>query len=151
MNLDIPLTSAWKIENGQWVWFVDPAAGAETPFGTIKPSTGGTATPPSLPGIRPDTSTLQASVKIDKASVTLTREAPLETATISNQLPGPIDLEVSSDPIAGVSVELEKKHLLAGEKTLIRFRSIGEGKGSGMVHVLVSPVPFPLDIRVTAN
>jgi hypothetical protein len=151
MDLETPITSLWKVENGQWVWFVDSAAGAETPFGVIKPSSDAVGGPPSMPLNAPDASMLQRSVTIDKVSITLSRDTSLQTATISNQLPGPVDLDLSSDAITGVTTELEKKRLLPGEKTLIRFRATGEGKGSGTVHVMVSPIAVQLDIRVTAN
>jgi hypothetical protein len=152
MEVDAPITTLWKVENDQWVWYVDQTAGVQTPFGIIKPSVDAGAGPPSIaPGTVPDVSTLQQSVTVDKVAVTVSRDAPLETATISNQLLGPVDLELSSDTIAGVTAELEKKHLLPGEKTLIRFRTKGEGKGSGTVHVTVSPIATQLDIRITAN
>jgi hypothetical protein len=152
MEVEAPIASLWKIENGQWVWFVDQAAGSQTPFGVIKSSPDNGALPPSIvPGMVPDAATLQRSVTIDKDAVTVSRDTSPQTATIFNQLPGPVDLELSSDAIAGLTTELEKKRLLPGEKTLIRFRANGEGKGSGTVHVVVSPIAVQLDIRVTAN
>jgi hypothetical protein len=152
MELEAPIASLWKVENGQWVWFVDQAAGVQTPFGVIKPSAGNGASPTSIaPGTVPDASTLQRSVTIDKTAITLSRDTSPQTATIFNQLPGPVDLALSSDMIAGVTTELEKNSLLPGEKTLIRFRATGEGKGTGTVHVMVSPIATQLDIRVTAN
>jgi hypothetical protein len=152
MEVEAPVASLWKVENGQWVWFVDQAAGAQTPFGTFKPSPDDGALPPSIvPGTVPDASTLQRSVTIDKVAITVSRDTSPQTATISNQLPGPVDLEISSDAITGVIVELEKKSLLPGENTVIRFRTTGKGKGSGTVHVMVSPIAAQLDIRVTAN
>jgi hypothetical protein len=152
MELETPITSIWTVENDQWVWFVDQAAGIQTPFGVIKPSTANGAPPTAIvPGTVPDASTLQRSVTIDKTAITLSRDTSQQTATIFNQLPGPVDLALSSDEIAGVTTELEKNRLLPGEKTLIRFRATGEGKGAGTVHVMVSPIAVQLDIRVTAN
>jgi hypothetical protein len=152
MDLDAPMTSLWKVENGQWVWFVDPKAGAQTPFGVFKPSPDDGAPPRSImPGTLPDASALQQLVTIDRDAITVSRDTSPQTATIFNQLPGPVDLELSSGAIAGVTTELEKKRLLPGEKTLIRFRANGEGKGSGTVHVTVSPIAVQFDIRVTAN
>ena len=152
MALQAPMVSTWKLENGQWVWFVDPEAAAETPFGKIPRSPAGTAIgPPAMPANLPDAAAVQQSVKIDKTSITVTKDAPLDTATIINQLPGPVDLELSADRIDGLTVELEKKHLAAGEKTSIRFRATGEGKGSGLVRIVVSPIASELDVRATAN
>jgi len=152
MEVDSPITSLWKVESGQWVWFVEQTDGAQTPFGVFKSSPDSGALPPSIvPGTVPDASTLQQSVTIDKVAITVSRDTSPQTATISNQLPGPVDLELSSDAIAGLTTELEKRRLLPGEKTLIRFRATGEAKGSGTVHVVVSPIAVQLDIRVTAN
>ncbi len=152
MEVDAPIASLWKVENDQWVWYVDANAGAQTPFGIIKSSADDGALPPSIvPGTVPDAAALQRSVTIDKDAITVSRDTSPQTATISNQLPGPVDLALSSDAIAGVTTELEKKRLLPGEKTLIRFRANGQGKGSGTVHVVVSPIAAQLDIRVTAN
>jgi hypothetical protein len=93
-------------------------------------------------GTVPDASTLQQSVTIDKVAVTVSRDTSPQTATISNQLPGPVDLELRSDPIPGVTAELDKKRLLPGEKALIRFRTTGGSKGSGTVRIVVSPIAF---------
>ena len=151
MDLETLITSRWKVENGQWVWFVDQAAGVETPFGVIKPTPDAGGGPPSMPLNVPDAATLQRSVTIDKDAITVSRDTSPQTATIFNQLQGPVDLEISSGAIAGVTTELDKKRLLPGEKALIRFRANGEGKGSGNVHVTVSPIAVEFDIRVTAN
>src|SRR5205823_6341549 len=40
--LDAPVPSTWKLENGEWFWYVDQAGGHETPFGRVKPSKDGT-------------------------------------------------------------------------------------------------------------
>jgi hypothetical protein len=152
IEVEVLIPSLWKAENGQWVWYVDPTAGVQTPFGIIKPSPDDGSPPPSIvPGVVPDASTLQRSVTIDKAAITVSRDTSPQTATIFNQLQGPVELELSSDTIAGLTTELEKKSLLPGEKTLIRFRTTGEGKGSGTVHVVVSPIAVQFDIRVTVN
>ncbi|MGC8794691.1 MAG: hypothetical protein ACP5U2_15005, partial [Bryobacteraceae bacterium] len=38
-----PLTSLWKLENGQWWWYVDRNAGKQTPFGPMRAGEGGSS------------------------------------------------------------------------------------------------------------
>ena len=153
MDLDVSLTSSWKLEDDRWAWYVDPTAPLATPFGKISRTPSGAGPPPSItPGTVPDLSALQQSVKADKTSVTMTLSEPVQTVTISNGLPGPVDLvELDSDKIAGLSSELGKKHLEAGETTTLRLKLVGDAKGNGIVHVLASPIGTQLVIAVTVN
>jgi hypothetical protein len=152
IDLDVSLTSLWKLEDDRWVWYVDPTALLNTPFGKIRPTPNGGPPPSITPGNLPDLSALQQSVKADKTSVTMSLSEPVQTVIISNELPGPVDLvELDSDKIAGLSSELGKKHLEAGEKTTLRLKLVGEAKGKGTLHVLASPIGTQLDIAVTVN
>jgi hypothetical protein len=141
----------WKLENGQWVYYIDQSATVPTPFGGFKAQSNGAPPPLAMVGKAPDISTLRSLVKIDRNSVDLTSDEPLQTVIVSNDLPGGVDLELLSDHIPGLSLQLEKKHLDAGEKTAIRFRTAGKEKGEGAVHLTVSPIAVQLDIRVKIN
>jgi hypothetical protein len=146
---DAPATTLWRLENGQWVYYIDQAAALETPFGTVNEQKGSGAPPPSSPSARiANLSALQNLVKIDKNSVDLALDGPSQTVTVSNELPGAVDLELQVPKIAGLSVQLEKKHLEAGEKTVIRLSATGKDKGTGVVHLVVSPIAAQLDISV---
>jgi hypothetical protein len=90
-------------------------------------------------------------VKIDRDSVNLSLAESSQAVTVSNNLPGGVDLELQAGKIPGLSAELEKKHLEAGEKTVIHFRATGDDKAAGVVHLMVSPVATQLDIRVKVN
>jgi hypothetical protein len=70
---------------------------------------------------------------------------------VTNELPGGVDLDLSSDPISGLSARLEKKHLERGEKTTIRLQESGREKSSGIVRLVVSPIATTLSIRVSVN
>jgi hypothetical protein len=149
VDFDSLTTTLWKIENGQWMYYIDPAATLQTPFGTIQDKNGkGGNTPASLAGKIADLSSIQNLVKLDRNSIDLTPDGPVQTVTVSNDLPGGVDLELQAGKIAGLSAELEKKHLEAGEKTLIRLRATGKDKGAGVVHLMVSPIGTQLDISV---
>jgi hypothetical protein len=131
------------------MYYIDPAAALQTPFGTIQDRNGkGGNAPASLAGRIADLSSMQNLVKIDRNAVDLTADGPEQTVTVSNDLPGGVDLELQAGKIAGLSAELEKKHLEAGEKTVIRLRATGKEKGAGVIHLMVSPIGTQLDISV---
>lgn len=151
---DAPSNSLWKLENGQWVWYVDKVAAAKTPFGEFHEGQDRGTTPsapPDMTGKAPDLSILRASVKIDRDSVELTADGSRQTVTVSNQLPGGVDLELRSNRIPEVSAELEKKHLEAGEKAVISFRASSGSGHAGVVSLIVSPISAQLDIHVKIN
>jgi hypothetical protein len=90
-------------------------------------------------------------VKVDRDSVELTADGSRQTVTVSNELPGGVDLELRSDRIPEVSAELEKKHLEAGEKTVISLRASTGSGHAGVVSLIVSPITAQLDIHVKVN
>jgi hypothetical protein len=153
MDFDAPLTTLWKVEDGKWVWYFDAAVALETPFGKIKPGSNSatSSSPLSMAGKVPDLASLRALVKIDRNSVELIPDGPPQTVAVSNDLPGGVDLELRSDRMTGMSAQLEKKHLEAGEKTVIYFRASTGSEGAGLVRLMVSPVALQLDIRVKIN
>jgi hypothetical protein len=155
---DSPVTTIWKIENGEWVQYIDPEVYLQTPFGKLKFGTPQTGTPganadPVPPPFKrpPDPATLMRAVKVDRDNIALTTAEPVQTATISNDLPGGVDLKLASGGIDGVDAELDKTHLESGEKAVIRFRAKAGSHGSGVVQVLISPLGQQLAIHVTAN
>jgi len=151
-QFEMPLLTSWKIENGQWVWWVDPETRGQTPFGTMKPTertASGAPIPPPPAAI--DVKTLMNSVTLDKASVTLNASHPENTVTLTNHLPGSITLELTKPPLADVSIELEKSDVKAGETSVIRFRLTGQAKSSGVVHLLASPLNEVFEIQVQSN
>jgi hypothetical protein len=148
LDFDAPATTLWKVENGEWMYYIDQSATLDTPFGPVKEQKGNGPPPPRK---LPDLSSFQNLVKLDRTAVELAPDGPAQTVTVSNDLPGGVDLELQSGKIAGLSAQLEKKHLEAGEKTVIRFRSTGAEKGAGVVHVVVAPFGTQLDITVKVN
>jgi hypothetical protein len=154
IDLDAPSLTLWKLEDKEWVWYSDHAKAVETPFGTVKPQEGPNKSdgpPPTLAmaGKAPDIATLQSLVKIDQTSVVLTAEAPEQTVTVSNDLPGGADIELGINQATGFTVDVDKKHLASGEKTLIHFRSANDSHEGGVVQVYVAPLATQFDIQVT--
>jgi len=151
-DVDAPITTAWIVEGGRWVLHIEHPTALKTPFGMIKPGTGdGKSTPFGVVGATPSAAALEEPVKVDRKSVALTAGGAPEMVAIANVLPGGVDLEVRSEPVSGLSADLEKKHLEAGEKTSLRLQATGDGNQKGVVHLLVSPLGTQLDILVTIN
>jgi hypothetical protein len=152
-EFEMPLLTSWKVENGQWVWYVDRDLAGRTPFGKIavNPSvdTAKGAAAPSAAGIDP--ATLLNQVTLDSTSVTLNASNPVQTVTVTNHLPGPITLELRKPQLDGVSIEVEKSDLKAGEKIAIRFSLTGEAKSSGVVRLVASPLNQEFEIQVHSN
>jgi hypothetical protein len=150
-EFEMPLLTSWKVEDGQWVWYIDRENSGRTPFGPIKPSTDAAkgATPPPSPRI--DVATLMSQVTVDHPAVTLNASQPEQTVTFTNHLPGPVSLELTKPELADVSIELEKSDLRSGETSVIRFRLTGKAKSAGVVRVLASPLNEVFEIQVHSN
>jgi hypothetical protein len=150
MEFDVPATSLWKLESGEWVYYINQEPVVQTPFGKIDAVGVGVSTPtPGEQGKAPDPVTLQSLVSVDTNSVALTEAAPGSEVTISNDFPGAVDLALTGDHLEGFSVEFEKKHLEAGEKTRVRFKaSEGVVPKSQVVRIIASPLNRQLDIQV---
>jgi len=156
MDFDAPDTTLWKLENGEWVWYVDPRQSVQTPFGTITPGAG---TPGNLPLPRPQNAPTAAAllnaVKLDHDTVELMADGPSGSVAVINGFSGAVDVEVEPElsalPIPGLTWKLDRKHLESGQKATIELKAAGEGKRNGIVHVLVSPTAAQLDIRINVK
>ena len=151
-QFEMPLLTSWKLENGEWVWYVDPDLRGRTPFGKVEIAPSSDApksAAASAIGINP--ATLTDQVTLDLSSVTLSASSPVQTVTVTNRLPGPITLELAKPQPKGISVEIEKSELKGGEKSVIQLRLTGEVKTSGVVRLVASPLNKVLEIQVHSN
>ena len=147
-EFEMPLVSNWKVENGQWFWYIDPETVGMTPFGRMVPPkepVKGTLPPPPA---NFDAATLMNQITVDRTAVTLTASSPVQTVTVSNNLPGEITLELTNPPLPGISVEVEKANLKVGEKSSIRFRLTGDEKSSGVARIVASPLNKVFEIQI---
>jgi hypothetical protein len=152
-QFEMPLLSRWKVESGQWVWYIDPATVGQTPFGQMKkPSPEEIKRAPlPPPADRMNVANLRKQVTADRNSVALDASNPDQTVTFTNRMPGSITLELTQPQLADVSVELEKSNLKAGETSALRFHRTGPAKSSGVVLVLVNPLNETIEIPVQSN
>jgi len=109
----------WKIENGQWVYFIRKEGFRDTPFGRADLTQKGPATPASEMNIKKiSVQEVMGAVMVDKQTADLSSfEKSSDTVLITNGMPGQVNLEVQYPAIKGLAITLEKKELQAGEKT----------------------------------
>jgi hypothetical protein len=148
---DLPVTGFWKMENGQWDWYIDRDLSGQTPFGRMAPPAANAKGPAERPPVKMDVATLMNQVTLDGASVTLSAANPVQTITLSNNMPGVVNLALTDPKLEGISIEVERSSLNAGEKSAIRFRRTGDAKSSGVVRVVAAPLNKVFEIRVRSN
>jgi hypothetical protein len=151
-----PVPSTWKVENGQWYWYVDQKAGRETPFGVMKPQDGASSAGsfPSL-SAAPNVETLWKSVQVDKSEVQLSASKPSsDLITISSKMPGSVSLQIDTPKTPGLEVTLDRAELKTGEEAKITFHSEPQEKPVtrfAQVRVTVLPtnqvIPITVAIR----
>lgn len=149
LDLDAPATTLWKIDHDQWTYYVEPGTKIVTPFGSLDARGPGAPPASNMVGKAPDIATLQSAVKADRDAVILTATEPEQSITVTNSLPGAVDLSLNGDRIDGFTVEIRKTRLEAGEKTEVVFSAKGEGHEARIVPILVSPIGAQLNIQVT--
>lgn len=145
----VPTPSAWKIENGKWVWYVDQSQIATSPLG-IKMSPGPpshTAGPAAL-GQVPTLDQFYASFKADRDSVTL-EPGGTETVNISNSSPGFMMVHVVG-ALAGIEAKLDKNKVESGERAVLSLHA-GPGAKSGTIEVRVDPIGKMIPIQVSVK
>ncbi len=155
MSLEIP--SLWKVENGEWCWYVDPEVLKTTPFGKMN-SGAGEANGPGA-GSAPDqkrgptVEELWQKVKADKPYV-IVRSGMVsdEQVSILNQMPGPVTIQVRFPAVAGLEVVADHQEIPANGKATIKFHfEPGAGKVPAQPvvgHVAVEPIHLSIPLRV---
>jgi hypothetical protein len=108
-----PLASLWKLENGDWYWYIIPQKDWETPFGKMKPGadSGAAVVAPSIldafKGV--DINQVLRQVQLSTNQVELKSYEPSEgEVTIENHMPGPITLRLDETGVRGLTTVLDK-------------------------------------------
>jgi len=158
--------SRWKLENGQWCYYVDPRDARTNPFAPSTPRDAVPAIPPgvpvaggvppgmpsptgvppgmSLPGSGPAPANLQGAraLRVDKLSAQLKSSGPsVDQVTIVNATPWDRVLTLSDPKIAGLTAKLDNKVVKQGGKVILEIRSNGES----------APPKTPVTIVVTVG
>jgi hypothetical protein len=140
--------STWKLENGQWYWYVDLKSAWQTPFGPSASGSGKSGGPPGMPADFTKADFVFNQVKVDKPSVTL---QPGESAqvTFTNSAPGPMKV-LLHDRAPGVESQLEHGDMKAGEKAVLTLKASSTAK-SGVASVRIEQTGEVLKVQVTVK
>ncbi len=163
--------SRWKLENGQWCYYVDPRDARTNPFAPSTPrDTPPAALPPGIPvaggvppgmpsptgvppgmslpgsngGSGPAPANLQGAraLRVDKLSAQLKSSGPsVDQVTIVNATPWDRVLTLSDPKVAGLTAKLDNKVVKQGGKVILEIRSNGES----------APPKTPVTIVVTVG
>jgi hypothetical protein len=162
---EVPMVTIWKLEKGKWVWSNEPRPDQPvTPMGAsdvqlIHRQPDGTVA--GLPTHITDEVLNAAKQKIlgqssvDKREVTFSAsQASSDKVTFHNGQQGSIRLELSSAPVAGLSVQLDKTDLNAGDDAALRIsydpRSGQAAAGkSALIRLMVVPFNQIYDVTVS--
>ena len=94
--VDVPIPDTWKIENGQWSWYMDLSHGRDTPFGHQNPPKEGAPVDGPAPAMV-SIDAIMKSVQADKNAVLLSSKEPSsDVVRIANVLPGPVTLRLDA-------------------------------------------------------
>ncbi|MGA1995095.1 MAG: hypothetical protein ABSH45_04880 [Bryobacteraceae bacterium] len=145
-----PIPSFWKLENGDWYWYVDKNRMNDSPFGRMTPGPypDQTAKPVALPPIATSVQQFYSMVKADKSEVKLAPGASAEVA-ISNSSPGPVTLAARSTA-PGVEVHIDQAQVKAGDRAVLTIHA-GDSATSGSVQVEVKPTGQVITIKTTVQ
>jgi hypothetical protein len=145
----IPGPSYWKIENGQWFWYVPATTKGDWPFGTgMKPGAATAAPKPSIPTAIPTSvEEFFNQVKADKQAVSM-KGGDSDQITIANSAPGVMTLSVSGK-LPGVEATLDRTDLKSGERAVLTVHAaVGAKSGNLAVHVVQTGQDLPVQVTV---
>jgi hypothetical protein len=150
-----PMTTYWKLDNGQWYWYHLTEKYVDTPFGrAVVPDEKDAdmeRRAASFKKVSP--ADLVDQVKVDKSAVALSSYQPASgEVSVSNNLPGQVTVEVNYPPIDGLTVTVDKKVLKTGESAKVLFDckpTNSAPKGTITANIVVQPLNQIFPITVT--
>jgi len=156
LDAKYPYVSTWKLEEGQWCFFIDPvrAATRETPFGTMTAGAGdgrggaggGFVTQEQV------LASLQRGIRLIPDIVRLSSyEKSSARVEIVNTLSGVIEVEAVAPPRKGLEMKLANPKVAAGASTFLEFQyepPDESAKETLEVQVKVAPSGQVLPVKV---
>lgn len=119
MVIKPPETSMWRIENGEWCWYLDPESGTtwNSPFGTMHAGPEVGAQVQVAEALRKvDPKEIMNAVKASKSEILLSSyQDARDSIEIVNTMRGEISLELESRDFKGLEIKLDKSTLRQGE------------------------------------
>jgi hypothetical protein len=118
-----PVTSLWKLEEGEWRWYVLPrdAEVQPSPFGAMaQGEEQGGAVQVRAPG---DVNSLLSGVKVTKDEILFPADAASEDSlTIQNNMQGYVKLSVNHPDFRGLRFELDRQDVAPGETATLTVK-----------------------------
>jgi hypothetical protein len=152
----VPVTSHWKLINGEWFWYVEPVSEIKTPFGVMRagPNKDGSEPPTVIPDARAAAQAILSAVQPDKTEVQLSAYEPSSAEVhIKNGMLGPVQLNVNIDAaLPGLSATLDKTQVKAGDTATLKFAyepKDRSGKAPLTARVSVQPTDQVFVIKLT--
>ena len=168
INTKIPLTTFWKLANGQWDWYYVRPTEVRTPFGISKvpaEETNDGKTAPVIPDNRAMLQLVNNAVKVDKTDITLrSNEASKDELKVRNEMPGIISVILDFPRKPGLKVTVSKEELMANEEATVVFEYKPDDESilcvdcakrlnasiTGQLHIIPSGRSFPISINFVA-
>jgi hypothetical protein len=128
----IPLTSTWKLVDGQWFWYYLKPTEVMTPWGlsAIPPddpkAPGSSGVNTKIETVLKDPASMAkeilGQIKVDKKEIHLLGyETSREELHISNTMPGTISVQISSPPVPGFRIKQASADIAPKETSAIVF------------------------------
>jgi len=146
--MKMAVVDEWKIDNGAWRWWVDPAKRNLTPF-SQKPATPGpmanAKVHASSASIQTNMDEVYALVQTDKNAVSL-KPGASDAVLIGNGMTGPVTAQVVSKP-KGVDVSLSAKDIGPSAKITVTVKAAADAESGDLV-VRIDPIGKLITIQV---
>jgi hypothetical protein len=116
-----PMATRWKLEDGKWCYFVDPAMGRATPMGVMK------AGPGSREGMKIDDMIKNPNIILNQITVSKEKfllrswEKSADNVVVTNGMPGSVTLTLQTESIPGLTHKMERTELGPGETSRIEL------------------------------
>jgi hypothetical protein len=110
VEMEQPMLTRWKIEDGKWCWTYDPQDVGRTPMGGARTDAPATAPAPGQMVIPKDPLSVlpKAPMGIDKSSVTLSASEPGSTQIVfTNGADGAVQVGLDGPTVRGLKATLE--------------------------------------------
>jgi len=119
--MDTPTDTHWKMENGKWCWYYDPADYNITPMGGKNPPPATGTAEPRSGAVKPKNSSPEATreagisvleqqtMGLDKATLTFSADQPSSDQVVfTNGADGDIQIALDGPVVRGLTVKLDK-------------------------------------------
>ena len=127
-----PVTSTWKLENGQWAWYYIVPVEKPSPFsptGFVPLPEAAPVPNPAAPAKLPSSDEVSAlatgimqGVKVDKNLIRMrSDQSSKDELHVRNDMPGEVSLDIGQIAVAGLKITPAKTRLQAHEETTIAF------------------------------